>query len=375
MTTRYNKYKQMKIIVLIFIILAVSFNCTKKEYTIVELDNPEYIKNTAFKYTEDLSSPKFDNLIRKYQLDTVFQGEEDEFKRMLLLRDWIKKVIKIDDIGPYRGDGYVEGILDAAMDGDGFHCGHFMKVQNGIMNAYGYVSRTIGAGPGVKDVVDGHHGINEIWSNKYNKWFLSDAKYNHHFEKDGIPLSALEVRDAYLKNGAVDIVMLKGLDRTPTKFDETFNRSAESFARTYTWIEYHTYNNIFTVWPNHESFLTMYADDYFKNNTWIWDGKPHWAYEKSDFMILETDRNAIEWTPNTISSEVHIDDQIAHIYLTSDTPNLKEYQMKKSTEDKWQKVDDEFSLELTDNSHEIAFRAVNLVNVSGPEHHVKIETN
>ena len=40
----------------------------------------------------------------------------------------------------------------------------------------------------MKGIVDGHHGINEIWSNKYNKWFLSDAKYNHHFEKDGIPL-------------------------------------------------------------------------------------------------------------------------------------------------------------------------------------------
>jgi len=366
----------MKQIILIAITLVLNYGCTEKEYHIVTIDNPEYRKNTAFKYAEDLSSPKFQHLIIKYQLDTVFKGEKDEFKRILLLREWIKTVISIDDVGdPYPGGGYVEGILDAALDGNGFHCGHFMKVQNGILNAYGYVTRTIGAGPGVKGVVDGHHGINEIWSNKYNKWFLSDAKYNHHFEKDGIPLSALEIRDEYLKNGATDIVMVKGIEQTPTKFDETFNRSAASFARTYTWIEYHTNNNIFTVWPNHETLLTMYADDYFKNNTWIWDGKPHWAYEKSDFMILETDRNAIEWTPNTIDSELHIEGQIAHIQLTSETPNFKEYQMKKTPLGKWEKVESDLKLNLTESIHEIAFRTVNVANVVGPEHHVKIETN
>ena len=66
-------------------------------------------------------------------------------------------MIKINDFGdPYPGEGYVEGILDAALEGQGFHCGHFMKVQNGIMNAYGYVTRTLGAGPGVEDGPDGY---------------------------------------------------------------------------------------------------------------------------------------------------------------------------------------------------------------------------
>lgn len=364
----------MKHIVLIFITLAVGYGCTEKEYHTVAVDNPVYKKNTAFKSSEDLSSPKFQHLIIKYQLDTIFHGEKDEFTKILLLREWIKTVIKIEDAGdPYPGGGYVEGILDAALDGTGFHCGHFMKVQNGIMNAYGYVTRTIGAGPGVKGVADGHHGINEIWSNQYQKWFLSDAKYNHHFEKNGIPLSALEIRDEYLKNEAADIVMVKSLDRIPTKFDETLERSKESFARTYTWIEYHTNNNMFTVWPNHETLLTMYADDYFKNNTWIWGDQPHWAYKKPEFMILEPNRDAVEWTPNTIGSEVSIEGHVAHIKLISDTPNLKEYQMKELPFGDWQKVEDNLEIDLTGNTHEVVFRAVNLAGIFGPEHHVKIE--
>ena len=66
--------------------------CTSKQpLTSVPTDNPPFIENTVFSSFEDLSSPKFKALQDKYQLDTVFHGEEDEFKRMLLLREWIQE--------------------------------------------------------------------------------------------------------------------------------------------------------------------------------------------------------------------------------------------------------------------------------------------
>ena len=67
----------MKNMILILTRLIVSVGCEKKEYHIVEVDNPTYRENTDFKYSEDLSSPKFQHLIIKYQLDTIFHGEED----------------------------------------------------------------------------------------------------------------------------------------------------------------------------------------------------------------------------------------------------------------------------------------------------------
>jgi hypothetical protein len=249
-----------------------------------------------------------------------------------------------------------------------------MKVQNGIMNAYGYVTRTLGAGPGVKGS-DGHHGVNEIWLNDYNKWFLSDAKYDHHFEKDGIPLSALEIRDEYLKNKAADIVKVKGPDRIPTDEDPETGTSKERSAQTYTWIEFHTYNDMFTAWPEHQTMLSMYEDDYFVNHTWIWDDKPHWAYDKPEFMRLVRDRDAIEWTPNTIVSEILIEGVIAMIELTSETPNLKEYQMKEGVSGDWQAVDESCSVDLKRKRHELYFRIMNLAGVSGPEHKILISQN
>lgn len=344
---------------------------------------PVYYKNTAFQAYEDLSSPKFEALKIKYRLDTVFHGEQDEFKRILLLRNWISGAIKISDFeASYPGEGYAEKIIDAGLKGQGFHCGHYMIVQNAIMNAYGYITRCLGAGPGVKGGPDWHHGINEIWSNTYQKWFLSDAKYNHHFEKKGIPLSALEIRDEYLKNKASDIVLVKGPRRSEIEYDSIKNGKGvfvrwykKDFAQAYTWIEWEKINNRFTGWPANSdtlNILNMYADSYFDNNTWIWDGKPHWAYH-TRFMVPVGDRNAIEWTPNTIVTKVNIDKNIAHVKLSSNTPNFKTYQVKNKPDGEWRNIADSLEIPLEKERYEIAFRCVNLADVTGPESNVVIK--
>jgi hypothetical protein len=356
-------------------ILLVAGCSSKKPMSQVAVDNPPFIENTVFTSFEDLSSPKFESLRKKYQPDTIFHGEENEFKRMLLLRDWIRSVVQISDFEEsYPGDEFAEGILDAALAGHGFHCGHYMTVQNAVMNSYGYVTRCLGAGPGVKGGPNGHHGINEIWSNQFQKWFLSDAKYNHHFEKNGIPLSALEIRDEYLKNKASDVVLVKGPNRKQIMDDVVLNSKGEMvpitkerFAQTYTWIEWESVNNRFTSWPDNSSELAklnMFADDYFKNNTWIWDGKPHWAYNTKN-MILVSDRNALYWTPNTIKADVKIEGEMASIALNSNTPNLMSYQMKDSPDREWKDISNPVTLSLKNNRNEILFRTINMVGVPG----------
>jgi len=338
----------------------------------VGVNNPEFIPDTSFVGFENLSSPKFEALKEKYQLDTVFHGETDELKRILLLRNWIKNHITIDNVGPYPGDGSPESILDEALKGHGFHCGHYMVVQNAIMNAYGYVTRCLGAGEGAPNELEVHHGINEIWLNTYHKWFLSDAKYNYHFEKNGIPLSALEIRDAYFKNKAADIKLVKGPDRRETEvYPELDNRTKELFARIYTWITWDKYNTKYTNWPNDSSDLIMYNDEYFKNHTWIRDGKPHWAYN-TKYLHLVGNRKAIEWTPNTIASKVTIEGTIAKIELNSMTPNFKTYQVKELPDGEWKNVSDNLEMELKKDTNEVLFRAVNMANVIGPEHKVII---
>src|SRR5882762_721450 len=290
----------MKIQLMLLAVLGLSIlSCRhKKPFHEVAVKNPEFIRDSAFVSFEDLSSPKFAALKVKYRLDTIFHGESDEFKRILMLRDWISRIIKIDDYGPYAGDGSVESILDEALKGHGFHCGHYTAVQNAIANAYGYVTRCLLADTGVPVdymVGGGHHAINETWLNSYHKWFLSDAKYNYHFEKNGIPLSALEIRDEYLRNRAADIILVQGPDRVRKDiFPELKNRTTPLFARIYTWLSWGEYGRVYTDWPSiNTDYRIYYQDEYFKTHTWLFQGKPHLAYN-TPFMILEKDRKAIE---------------------------------------------------------------------------------
>ena len=95
----------MKLILSIATALLVAGCTSKKPFHEVKTDNPDFYANTTFKSYEDLTSPGFQALKEKYQLDTIFHGETDELKRILLLRNWIRSVIKINDPGPPRPVG------------------------------------------------------------------------------------------------------------------------------------------------------------------------------------------------------------------------------------------------------------------------------
>lgn len=353
------------------------FSCSQpKPFRALSADNPLAIPDTAFESFEDLSNPKFAALKAKYQFDTIFHGETDEFRRILLLRHWIHNAVAINNAGPYPGDGSVESILDEGLKGHGFHCGHFTAVQNAVMNAYGYIARCLLADTGLPNTTffpdGGHHAINEVWVNKYHKWVLSDAKYDYHFEKDGVPLSGLEIRDEYLKNKAADIVLVKGPGRVRTEMldlspDPTVSK--EQFASVYTWLSWGKFNNRYSNYPNTKTdYMLLYNDEFFRNHTWYWGGKKFWAYG-TEYMILVDERKAIEWTPNVISSTLSIEQNVADIRLTSVTPNLKAYQMKRPGGE-WEDISNPVRIELKDDTSRYFFRTLNLAGVAGPEHQI-----
>jgi len=368
------------IIAVLSLQLVLLTGCSERKFHAVAISNVPFIPDTAFAGYEDLSMPKFQALKEKYRLDTIFHGETGELQRILLLRNWISKTIRIDNTGPYPGDGSPGSILDEALKGHGFHCGHYTEVQNAVLNAYGYITRCLLADVGVPvDPIEGegHHAINEVWLNTYHKWFLSDAKYDYHFEKNGIPLSALEIRDEYLRNKAEDIVLVKGPGRIVTAiYPELKNRTKEKFARIYTWLSWGKYNSRYSQWHKiNTDHMVVYEDAYFKNHTWLWDGKPFWAYH-TEYMTRVRDRKAIEWTPNTITSTVKIAGNTVRIELHSVTPNLKNYQMKEVApihEDTlWKDVSNIVTIALKNDTNEMMFRTKNLAGVTGPEHKIVV---
>lgn len=358
------------------ILLFIGCSSTKS-FQEMAVENPVFYPNKIFINYKDSSYPMFQRLREKYQLDTIFHGEKDEFKRILLLRQWIYKTIPLTPNGIVlkSEDNSAETILDDALKGNSFHCAYFMIVQTEIMTACGYPARVINADEGENNLPGqiAHHGTDEIWSNTYHKWFFSDAMFNLHFEKDGIPLSALEIRDEYLKNKAADVKMIFGPERRPvTVSQDKHQRTTEIFTRVFRWIAWFKQHDIYSNWDNGISYMVMYEDDYFKTHKWIRvDGKPHWAYD-TKYLILNKDRNEIYWTPNTIASKVEIVGEKATVKLNSITPFFKTYQMRVGESGEWKDVSDSPEIPLQKDRNEFFFRTVNMQGVAGAEHKIVI---
>jgi len=339
-------------------------------FDVVPVDNPKYCGNELFRAFENYYSPRIRELRSRYKLDDVVAGESDEWKRILLLRHWIKSNITIDNNNPTQTRGDTFAILDAALMGGKFHCTHFSIVQHAVLNSFGYVTRRLGCGPGLKDD-GGHHGVNEVWVNKFGKWVLIDAKYDVHFEKNEVPLSVLEIRDELWRDGAKSVICVVGPDRRPIKPDSKTGK-LETRPDTYRWCSWETDTNRFTTFPARPtSTLIMLEDDIFRKNTWYRDGKPHWAYN-TPYLIATKRRDWIEWTPNVITSKVTIKGSKASVFLSSCTPNFRSFQ---KTDDNgiWRDCDEKVELSLNRRArNRFRFRTINLFGVAGPEHQVEI---
>ncbi len=338
------------------------------QFKILPGTNPEYRGNELFRAFDSYYNPRVKQLRERYGLDQVVMGESEEWRRILLLRHWINSNIRIENDHPTQTRGDAFAILDAAMQGGGFHCAHFSIVLEGVLNSFGYLTRRLGCGPGQIDH-GGHHGVNEVWVNSLCKWVLIDAKYNVHFEKDGVPLSALEIRDEVWRDGGKSVVRCFGLDKKHETdlYPGDFGPTVE----TYRWCSWENTTNRFTAFPaTGNSVLFMLEDDISRNNVWYRDGKPHWAYN-TPYLITTTRRDWIEWTPNVIQADIEINDHIATVLLSSFTPNLRSYQMLGKS-GMWVDCDENLSLHLLNETNRFAFRTMNLFGVSGPIHRIEI---
>jgi len=342
-------------------------------FEVVPVENPRYCGNEMFRAFENYYSPRIRELRSRYGLDDVVAGETDEWKRILLLRHWIKSNIAIDNDNPTQAREDAFAILDAALKGGKFHCTHFSIVQHAVLNSFGYVTRRLGCGPGLKDD-GGHHGVNEVWVNKFSKWVLIDAKYDAHFEKNGVPLSALEIRDEVWRDGAQSVICVVGPDRRSMKADPETGKS-ETRPDTYRWCSWETDTNRFTAFPARPtSTLVVLDDENFRKNTWYRDGKPHWAYD-TPYLIKTTRRDWIEWTPNVITSNVTIRNSKARVFLGSCTPNFRSFQTR-ADDGTWRDCGEEVEISLDNHAqNRFTFRTINLFGVAGPEHRVEITYN
>lgn len=156
---------------------------------------------------EHYATPRLSELRAREQLDAVIAGAPTEFQAILRLRDWVAAQFPHTTPDPYPAwDALV--ILDEIRAGrTGGFCAQFSQVLLQSLAALGVPARYIEIG--TRDNPISHFPI-EVWSNDFDKWVLIDADFILHYERNGVPLSAAEVHDAYVSGQAAAVTVVEG---------------------------------------------------------------------------------------------------------------------------------------------------------------------
>ena len=160
---------------------------------------------------QDPAEPKLSILRRQERLDEIVAGAETQWEQMLALRAWVAVQWVHRAPHEYRRCCPWDALTILAwMRADRGHgqpqpdayCTHYAVVLAQCALALGWQARlwVMSAEPTLH--TNGHF-VAEIWSAAHGKWVMHDADTDSHIERAGVPLSVLEIHDAW-REGALD---------------------------------------------------------------------------------------------------------------------------------------------------------------------------
>ncbi len=166
--------------------------------------------NTLPVRLQPLTEPQLAQLAGREHLAELVAGIPRQFDQMVRLQDWVNAQWPDGTPDPYPPWDALT-VLDWIRSGrtQGF-CAQYSQVFLQSLASLGYSARYIEIGSRENPYA---HYLTEVWSNDYNKWVVMDADYNLHFERQGVPLSALDVHEALIASALDDVVTVAGAAR------------------------------------------------------------------------------------------------------------------------------------------------------------------
>lgn len=318
-------------------------------------------------------SPRLKRMRDEYNPGATMDGARSEFEKIMRLRHWVFTRWPIDDNSHFPYDDAFDILEEAKKKPTaGFYCAHSQRVAHAVYAACGFPTRMLYLDVDyAKKPKGGHHAINEVWCNELGKWVAIDCKYDIHFERDGVPLSALEIHEAVRKDGGKGIVKRWGLEKKDPSGDGKWHGNIGS----YYWVGY---------WLRSD-FLTQshwYLNNDFSTRIVIWDTPEtratRWPrYHDHNDLLFEPDRYQIDWTPNLpkLFSARREENGALRLRFLSATPNFKEYRVRIDG-GKWRAMEDKqgvFTLPLHAGENTLDCRARNLWGIDGPVVTLRVE--
>jgi hypothetical protein len=208
------------------------------------------------------------------------------------------------------------------------------------------------------------HTSTEIWSNQYRKWVMLDPTFAMYVEKDGQPLSAYELRQAWLVDGGRDLTFVLDKDR------KRYHKSDIPVFRG----RYAGFGDLVLD----GGALNVYAFIGYIPNTNLMDAGPDYGRM---FITQDVICAGTKWHKRTVPADPAHDPYFpinqANLSLTADggglraslktmTPNFKTYLARFDGVGEWKPVGETFTWTPHAGANRLEVKTVNLFGVEGP---------
>jgi hypothetical protein len=322
--------------------------------------------------TSDYGDPALEALRKEYPLEDLVRDAPGEWSAQLRLKDWVFR--KIPGGTPKSSPRTASEILKRAAQGERFWCTYYAITYTQAAQALGWQARKIGVDRkhGPEGMGSTHHGAVEVWSNEFRKWALIDAQSNLHFEKDGAPLSAWEVRAEWLKDQGARVDHVVGAPPHTAKKNPAMVWSVpdRDEIATYYWL----YIDTDAAQPGAGSRYILLQDEtnageiWYQNDSATQRGRLHVGYTRNLFQPTRRVEDAY-WTVGVVEAQiVAADDRVVRLRLDSYCPNLEAFQVSRDGVT-WHAAQDPASVEwpLQEGWNTLRLRTLSRRGVTGPE--------
>jgi len=331
----------------------------------------EYTKRFKF---DQFENPKLKELRERYYLEEVVGSGKDEFDRQVLLNDWAHKQFKKFGQPSTNAHGALE-ILTGIEQGHSFFCSQYAQLLVSSAASLGWVDRPLALRrhQGVAKVGGStEHSVTEIWSNQHRKWVMLDPTSNMFLERDGVPLSAFEIRQEWFYKDGTNLTFVIGKERKKYKKSDLpifLQRFANFGDLAVNPDELDKYG--FTAYiPNTD--LMDSGFDYarmFIVKDQLCDGTK-WHVRTYPANPAEDPYFPIDQAAMSLSAE----DGKIKVALKTMTPNFKRFEVRFDGGE-WRPAEESFVWNVHPSSNRIEARTLNKFGVNGPVSAAELEVS
>ena len=329
---------------------------------VVGLEGEDVIKSSEVTFSyERYDTPALAQLRERYDLDGVVSGAKSQFEEFVLLNEWVHHKIPNGNPEPYvPWDALF--ILEEAEKGKEFFCVYYALVFIQCVLALGYQARMVQIWEEEKGLSG--HTVAEVWSDEFNKWVVFDPQGNFHYEKNGVPMSALDLHRIWLSGdfeGLMEVPKMppdgRGLRHSGRPYSELFKKGGPKHTEMYFHIRIIIRNDWFSrPWGLHrrnsEEPPFLHSRDVLH---WTDDRTPPLANHQNTSVERE-----FNWPINfvSLSFDMRLPYRLLDVHLTSHMPNHRDFMVRLNGSG-WQKKPERFEWELKDGDNKIEVKPVN----------------